>query len=143
MSNNRSQPSRVAAAYATHSEERRKHVNFLCGTVYKVLQQPSTLHSSPSRKMRLSLQLAVVLAIQFGNVLSGGLVPLTPLSGVSKSDVAAYLKGVPVVGGQPLPTPMADTSSKLVNDAAHPWQPLLPGQQRGKDLRNLGCMYCG
>lgn len=82
--------------------------------------------------MVLSLQLAVVLALQLGNVFAATVQPYESLAGLSREEIEVFARGVKVVGAQPPPPPIKDTSLKLVNDKDHPWQPLRDGDQRGK-----------
>lgn len=54
------------------------------------------------------------------------------LAGLSPEEVgivARTFNSTP--GAQPLPPPINDTSAKLVNDKAHPYQPNRPGDIRG------------
>ncbi|KAF8139008.1 aromatic peroxygenase precursor, partial [Boletus edulis] len=55
------------------------------------------------------------------------------LAGLSQEEVRAVTRqfGGNMPGPQPLPPPISDTSGKLVNDAAHPFKPLRPGDIRG------------
>jgi len=53
------------------------------------------------------------------------------LAGLSERDLKEIRPTFPHVGAQPPPAPLKDISAKLVNDAAHPWQPLRPGDIRG------------
>ncbi|KAJ3481539.1 hypothetical protein NLJ89_g12202 [Agrocybe chaxingu] len=53
------------------------------------------------------------------------------LAGLSERELNAI---IPTLGARepaPPPGPLPDTSAKLVNDAAHPWKPLRPGDIRG------------
>jgi len=53
------------------------------------------------------------------------------LAGLSREELDAV---IPTLNFQPPgnpPGPLADTSAKLVNDAAHPWKPQAPGDIRG------------
>ncbi|KDR69591.1 hypothetical protein GALMADRAFT_77331 [Galerina marginata CBS 339.88] len=53
------------------------------------------------------------------------------LAGLSKEELESI---IPVLSFQPPenpPGPSNDTTAKLVNDVAHPWQPLAPGDIRG------------
>ncbi|KZV84338.1 Cloroperoxidase [Exidia glandulosa HHB12029] len=80
--------------------------------------------------MFLSVQFTI-LALQLANVLAVALNPYDSLAGLTRDEVDAFARTVKVVGGQPAPAPIKDTSMKLVNDAAHPWMPLTADQQRG------------
>jgi len=53
------------------------------------------------------------------------------LAGLSERELDKILPYLQYVGAQPPPGPLNDTSAKLVNDEAHPWQPLRPGDNRG------------
>ncbi|KZW03092.1 Cloroperoxidase [Exidia glandulosa HHB12029] len=81
--------------------------------------------------MFLLSHIYIVLALQLGSVLGVALRPYDSLAGLTRQEVDAFARSVKVVGGQPAPPVIADTSSKLVNDKEHPWLPLAPGQQRG------------
>ncbi|KAG6373765.1 hypothetical protein JVT61DRAFT_5907 [Boletus reticuloceps] len=54
-----------------------------------------------------------------------------PLSGLSSEDIQVVMQTSTWLGPQPLPPPIKDTSAKLVDDAAHPFKPLRPGDIRG------------
>ncbi|EJD35888.1 heme-thiolate peroxidase [Auricularia subglabra TFB-10046 SS5] len=81
--------------------------------------------------MKLSAGLAAVFATT--SVLGLTLKPYESLAGLSHDEVEAFARSVkvPIVGGQPVPPPIKDTRSKLVNDRKHPWKPLKKGDQRG------------
>ncbi|KZV89111.1 Cloroperoxidase [Exidia glandulosa HHB12029] len=81
--------------------------------------------------MFLLSHIYIVLALQLGGVFGVALRPYESLAGLTREEVDAFARSVKVVGGQPVPPAIKDTSSKLVNDKAHPWFPLAPGQQRG------------
>ncbi|KZV94047.1 Cloroperoxidase [Exidia glandulosa HHB12029] len=81
--------------------------------------------------MFISLQLAVVLALQLGNVFSYAIREFDSLAGLSNDEIEKFARSVKVVGAQPPPAPISDTSAKLVHDIFHPFIPLFPGQQRG------------
>jgi len=53
------------------------------------------------------------------------------LAGLSERELDEILPRLEHVGAQPPPGPINDTSSKLVNDKAHPWKPLRPEDIRG------------
>ena len=54
------------------------------------------------------------------------------LAGLSPNEVRAVARTFrSTPGAQPLPSPINDTSAKLVYDAAHPYQPDRPGDIRG------------
>lgn len=55
------------------------------------------------------------------------------LAGLSKDEVELFIResGSKIQGAQPPPGPMKDTSSKLVNDAAHPYIAPGPNDIRG------------
>jgi len=53
------------------------------------------------------------------------------LAGLSERDLEDVLPNLRHVGAQPPPAPLKDISARLVNDAAHPWQPLQAGDIRG------------
>ncbi|KAF8126904.1 heme-thiolate peroxidase [Boletus edulis] len=54
------------------------------------------------------------------------------LAGLSPQEVRAVARTFSSTpGAQPLPPPINDTSSKLVNDPEHPYMPLQPGDIRG------------
>lgn len=83
--------------------------------------------------MFFPLKVSVIVALQLGNVFGVALNPYDTLAGLTRDEVEEYARSISVVGGQPVPPAIKDTSMKLVNDAAHPWKPLTSGQQRGKD----------
>ncbi|KAJ3505386.1 heme-thiolate peroxidase [Agrocybe chaxingu] len=53
------------------------------------------------------------------------------LAGLSEHELDEIIPTLEVREPAPLPGPLEDTSAKLVNDDAHPWQPLRPGDIRG------------
>ncbi|KAJ3510931.1 heme-thiolate peroxidase [Agrocybe chaxingu] len=53
------------------------------------------------------------------------------LSGLSERELDAILPTLEVREPAPPPGPLEDPSAKLVNDKAHPWKPLHPGDIRG------------
>ncbi|KAG6373784.1 heme-thiolate peroxidase [Boletus reticuloceps] len=54
------------------------------------------------------------------------------LAGLSPQEIRAVTRQFnSMPGAQPLPPPINDTSSKLINDADHPFMPLQPGDIRG------------
>ena len=53
------------------------------------------------------------------------------LAGLTREELDAAVASVNFVPPPPPPGPLSDQSAKLVNDAAHPYQPLQPGDQRG------------
>ena len=54
------------------------------------------------------------------------------LAGLSPQEVTAVARTFSSTpGAQPLPPPINDTSAKLVNDEAHPYLPVRPGDIRG------------
>ncbi|KZV94945.1 Cloroperoxidase [Exidia glandulosa HHB12029] len=83
--------------------------------------------------MFLSLKFSVLaFALQLAGVLAvPALQPYDSLAGLTRDEVDAFARSVKVVGGQPIPKPIKDTSLKLVNDKKHPWKPLRAGDQRG------------
>ncbi|EJD53342.1 heme-thiolate peroxidase [Auricularia subglabra TFB-10046 SS5] len=84
--------------------------------------------------MRLSLAIVLAQAIARHLPVVSALslrLPHESLAGLSHEEVEEFARSVNVIGAQPVPPPLTDTSAKLVNDRAHPWLPLLPGQQRG------------
>ena len=54
------------------------------------------------------------------------------LARLSNAQLIAYERSIDVVGAQPLPPPITDTSFKLVYDDAHPYQAAGDGDQRGE-----------
>ena len=101
-----------------------------------VLQEIFTKHiSSPSFaliKMRITITSAFLLLatalLQVAAIPSYG-----SLAGLSEREIREFVRTaeVPLVGAQPAPGPLADDSSKLVADAAHPYQPAGPNDIRG------------
>lgn len=53
------------------------------------------------------------------------------LAGLSKGEMDVILPTLEYSPPGPPPGPLNDTLTKLVNDKAHPWKPLLPGDIRG------------
>jgi hypothetical protein len=53
------------------------------------------------------------------------------LAGLSDAQLAKFVATLEVREPGRLPRPQKDTSAKLVNDKAHPWKPLAPGDIRG------------
>jgi hypothetical protein len=53
------------------------------------------------------------------------------LAGLSNEDIDRIIPTLSIRDAEPAPGPLNDTSSKLVNDAAHPWKPLRDGDIRG------------
>ncbi|KAF9522785.1 heme-thiolate peroxidase [Crepidotus variabilis] len=53
------------------------------------------------------------------------------LAGLSQRDLDLIIPTLQIREPQAPPGPLGDNSTKLVNDAAHPWQPLQPGDIRG------------
>lgn len=54
------------------------------------------------------------------------------LAGLSPEEVQIVMENFDdMPGAQPLPPPISYTGPKLVNDAAHPFEPLRPGDIRG------------
>ena len=53
------------------------------------------------------------------------------LAGLSKKDLQAIIPKLECRSPESPPGPLNDTSAKLVNDYAHPWKPLRPGDIRG------------
>jgi len=53
------------------------------------------------------------------------------LAGMSEEDLAVYERGIKIVGAQPLPPPIKDTSFKLVYDKKHPFRKAGKNDQRG------------
>ena len=53
------------------------------------------------------------------------------LAGLSKEQLEAIIPMLEIREPASPPGPLQDTSAKLVNDKAHPWQPLRPGDIRG------------
>ena len=53
------------------------------------------------------------------------------LAGLSNEEIERIIPTLLIRGAEPAPGPQEDTSAKLVNDAAHPWKPLRPGDIRG------------
>ena len=53
------------------------------------------------------------------------------LAGLSKKERDNVMSTLVFQDPDPPPGPLNDTSAKLVNDPAHPWQPLRPGDMRG------------
>ncbi|KAF9552972.1 aromatic peroxygenase precursor [Agrocybe pediades] len=53
------------------------------------------------------------------------------LAGMTREQLDAIVPTLKYAKPQNPPGPLNDTSAKLVNDAAHPWKPLAPGDIRG------------
>lgn len=53
------------------------------------------------------------------------------LAGLSEREITEFARTVNVTGAQPAPGPLADTSAKLIADAAHPYQAAGPDDIRG------------
>jgi hypothetical protein len=53
------------------------------------------------------------------------------LAGLSEREIEAFARTVTVTGAHPPPGPDPDTSSRLVNDAAHPYRAPGPNDIRG------------
>lgn len=53
------------------------------------------------------------------------------LAGLSREQLEAIIPTLEIRALPQPPGPLNDTSAKLVNDAAHPWQPLAPADIRG------------
>lgn len=55
------------------------------------------------------------------------------LAGLSEREIHEFVRTAkfPLPGAQPAPGPLADDSSKLVADAAHPYRPAGPNDIRG------------
>ncbi|KZV87671.1 aromatic peroxygenase precursor [Exidia glandulosa HHB12029] len=80
--------------------------------------------------MLLSVKLSVLLQL-VGVLAFPALQPYDSLAGLTRDEVDAFARSVKVVGGQPIPPPITDTSLKLVVDKDHQWKPLRAGDQRG------------
>lgn len=81
--------------------------------------------------MLTAYNLLCILALALTGAIAGAIEPFASLSGRTDAEIEHFIRSNKVVGGRPAPGPIADTSSKLVNDKHHPWLPLLPGQTRG------------
>ncbi|EJD46377.1 heme-thiolate peroxidase [Auricularia subglabra TFB-10046 SS5] len=81
--------------------------------------------------MQLTRGLSTLLVITCA--LAATIKPYQSLAGLSHAEIEAFVRSVnvPIVGAEPVPPPIEDTSSKLVNDAEHPYMPLKDGDQRG------------
>ena len=53
------------------------------------------------------------------------------LAGLTEAELAAIIPTLEIREVQPPPGPLAFNGTKLVNDPAHPFQPLRPNDQRG------------
>jgi len=53
------------------------------------------------------------------------------LAGMSDEDLAVYERSINVIGAQPLPPPLQDTSFKLIYDKKHPFVKAGKNDQRG------------
>ena len=53
------------------------------------------------------------------------------LAGLTREQLDLIIPTLNFTPPLPPPAPLNDTSAKLVNDPAHPWQPLRPGDIRG------------
>lgn len=53
------------------------------------------------------------------------------LAGLTREQLDQIVPALKFTPPPPPPPPLNDTSAKLVNDPAHPWQPLRPGDIRG------------
>ena len=76
-----------------------------------------------------SLAIYALLAIQAYTV--SAFPAYESLAGLSREELDAAVSSVKWVPPPPPPGPLADQSAKLVHDAAHPYEPLKPGDQRG------------
>lgn len=74
---------------------------------------------------------SLLLVAQATLVPALSLKPYDSLAGRSDDEVELFARSHSVVGAKPAPGAIKDTSSKLVNDKAHPWHPLRPGDIRG------------
>lgn len=54
-----------------------------------------------------------------------------PLAGLSRRQLDAIIPTLQLREPESPPGPLSDTSTKLVNDEAHPWKPLRPSDIRG------------
>ena len=79
--------------------------------------------------MFASLAVYALLALKICAV--GAFPAYESLAGLSREELDAVVSSTKWVPPPPPPGPLADQSSKLVHDAAHPYQPLQPGDQRG------------
>jgi unspecific peroxygenase len=79
--------------------------------------------------MRLVAILALLFAINLKNVSS--FPSYGSLAGLSDAELDLIIPTLQVRDLEPPPGPLNDTSAKLVNDPAHPWKPLRPGDIRG------------
>ncbi|PPQ96205.1 hypothetical protein CVT26_005610 [Gymnopilus dilepis] len=79
--------------------------------------------------MFASLAVYALLALKICAV--GAFPAYESLAGLSREELDAVVSSTKWVPPPPPPGPLTDQSSKLVHDAAHPYQPLQPGDQRG------------
>ena len=78
-----------------------------------------------------SLALAI---IAFGTITAAVVIDhpnYASLAGMSHEDLALYERSIKVVGAQPLPPPIKDTSFKLIYDKKHPHHKAGKKDQRG------------
>jgi len=73
--------------------------------------------------------LSVFLALSSCTV--GAFPAYRSLAGLSREELDAIIPTLIFTPPPNPPGPLSDTSAKLVNDAAHPWKPLAPGDLRG------------
>ncbi|KAF9526201.1 heme-thiolate peroxidase [Crepidotus variabilis] len=82
--------------------------------------------------MKSFAALSAILALAFTTNYQVSAFPAyASLAGLSEPELAAIIPTLHRREPQPLPLPQNDTSTKLVNDAAHPWMPLRQGDIRG------------
>ena len=76
-------------------------------------------------------QLSFILSIAILATQAIALPQIQSLGGLSARELEDILPRLNAVTPPPPPDPSNDTAVKLVNDKAHPWMPLRPGDIRG------------
>jgi len=71
----------------------------------------------------LAMNLLAYVSIALGTAAAAAVVDhpdYASLAGMSNEDLAVYERSIKIVGSQPLPPPIKDTSFKLIYDEKHP-----------------------
>ena len=96
-----------------------------------------TYHNSPQSKIRSisSLNMLTLFFVQTALLALSGTAFAYPshmsLAGLTREQLDQIMPTLKFTPPPAPPAPLNDTSAKLVNDPAHPWQPLRPGDIRG------------
>ncbi len=94
-------------------------------------------YESPQSKIHntVSLNMLTLLFVQTALLALSGTAFAYPshmsLAGLTREQLDQIVPTLTFTPPPPPPAPLTDTSAKLVNDPAHPWQPLRPGDIRG------------